>query len=229
MLAAGLAALLVLAGALAWFLPYLSAVRGSVADVPTPSALYGITEYPVPPKQEACMASVTVEPTSGLAEFELRPAKPTPAGGPPVELVLTAPGYRGTMHVPGGYPGGGVSLPLSPSPSHSVIAQACFINRGTSTVLLNGTAEGRTVARSSTTIDGRSVVGDIALTFLQRTPSSLMHRFGAAVEHISNLTGGLLPGWLIWVLTVLIALGVPGSALVAFYLALREDEVPVPS
>ena len=222
--AAALAALLVLIGALLWFRPYLNRTTPQpVANVPTPSALFALSEFAVPPRQTACMQAVAVEPDSRLASFQLRPATPSTRGGPPVELVLSAPGYRGVVQVPGGYPGGGVALPLGP-PAHSVLASACFVNRGRSTVLLDGTTEPRTVARSPTAINGRPVVGDIALTFLNSHSSSLLDRLGEVFGHVSNLTDRLLPIWLIWVLALLIALGVPTAGLAAFYLALREDE-----
>jgi len=229
-LLAALGAILVLAGALIWFRPFLTRITPQpTADVPTPSALLAVTEFAVPAHQQACMQSVSVEPNSSIADFQLRPAKATKAGGPPVQLILTAPGYRATVNVPGGYPGGGVTLPLSATPPHPVIAQACFLNRGTSTVLLDGTSEPRTVARSTTFIEGHTVVGDIALTFLSAQPSSLLDELDHAFGHASDLTDQLVPVWLIWILSVLIAFGVPLSVLAAFYLALAGEDPPQPS
>jgi hypothetical protein len=219
---AALAAALILLGGLIWFRPYLTTPRGAVADVPAPSAMFAVTEFPVPPHEQACMQSVAVEPDSRIAEFQLRPARLTPGGGPPVELVLSAPGYEGVVHVPGGYPGGGVTLPLNP-PTHSIIGTACFINRGKSTVLLDGTTEPRTVSRSSTSINGKTVVGDIALTFLDNRQRSLLAQLGEVFGHVSVLTDHLLPVWLIWLLAVLVALGVPAATIAALYVALRED------
>src|ERR1700720_4457068 len=112
--ATALAAMLVLAGALLWFEPYLTRKRQPVAEVSDPAALFAVTEFTVPRHQRACMSGVTVDPNSRLAEFQLRPARPTRGGGPPVELVLNGTGYQGVVKVPGGYPGGGVTLPLTP-------------------------------------------------------------------------------------------------------------------
>ena len=64
------------------------------------------------------MSPITLEPGTGYAAFGLRPSRPG-RPGPPVELVLSAPGYRATAHVPGGYPGGAVALPVA-SPSRTV-------------------------------------------------------------------------------------------------------------
>src|SRR5580658_454696 len=123
-LVALLAGGLIIAGALIWFRPYLTQTQQPVAEVPTPSALFAVSEFAVPPHQQACMDSITVEPDSRIAQFQLRPAKPTPQGGPPIELVLRAPGYRATVKVPGGYPGGGVALPIIPPPTHALIGSA---------------------------------------------------------------------------------------------------------
>jgi hypothetical protein len=226
--AAVLAAALILLGSLIWFRPYLTHTSQPIASVPDPRALFVLSEFPVPAHQQACMDSVSVDSNSRIAEFQLRPAKPSPRGGPPVELVLSGAGYRGVVKVPGGYPGGDVTLPFSP-PTHTLVGSACFINRGGSTVLLDGTAEPRTVARSKTSIDGRAVPGDIALTFLDNRQRSLLDRLGEVFGHVSILTDRLLPVWLIWILAVLVALGVPLGTLMAFYLALREDDAAASS
>jgi hypothetical protein len=137
--------------------------------------------------------------------------------------VLSAPGYRATLAVPGGYPGGGVALPIAP-PRRAEIGTACFVNRGSTTALLDGTTEPRTVSRSRTQIDGRTVVGDIGLTFLEARPTSLLEHMGEIFDHASNLTDTLVPAWLIWVLAVLVALGVPAAVVTALWRSLREDE-----
>jgi hypothetical protein len=212
-----------LAGALVWFRPYLTLERTLTAGVPAPAALLAVSEFPLPAHGTACMGSVAVTPAGEVASFRLRPAKPTPRGGPPVELVLSAPGYRATLAVPGGYPGGGVALPIAP-PRRAEIGTACFVNRGSTTALLDGTTEPRTVSRSRTQIDGRTVVGDIGLTFLEARPTSLLEHMGEIFDHASNLTDTLVPAWLIWVLAVLVALGVPAAVVTALWRSLREDE-----
>jgi hypothetical protein len=227
-IAAALTLLLVLLGALAWFLPYLLRVQQPVAEVPTPPALFVLTEFAVPPHDQACMDGVTIVPNARLAQFKLRPATATPAGGPPVELLISAPGYRARAQVPGGYPGGSVTLPIDP-PKRSVIGVACFVNRGSTPVALDGTTEPRTVARSATQIGGKSVVGDIALAFLDSRQRSLLHRLGEVFGHASNLTDRLVPVWLIWILAALVTLGVPIGTGAAFYAALRTEETAAQS
>lgn len=222
-LAAALMASLILAGALIWYRPYLTRRAQAISEVPAPTALFAVSEFSVPPGGQACMSSVAMTPSSRVSAFLLRPARRTPAGGPPVELVLSAPGYRATLRVPGGYPGGSVALPIAP-PHRAELGMACFVNRGKSTVLFGGTAEPRTVSRSRVLIDGRAAVGDIALTFYDSRSRSLLDHLGEAFDHASNLTDRLIPVWLIWLLAVLVAFGMPLAVTAAFYLSLREDE-----
>ncbi|HEX5309225.1 MAG TPA: hypothetical protein VFW38_09125 [Solirubrobacteraceae bacterium] len=223
LIAAAAMAVLILAGALIWFRPYLTEKRPVISEVPAPSALFALTEFPLAPHGQACMSSVGINPTSRVAEFHLRPAKSTPAGGPPVELVLSAPGYRATLHVPGGYPGGSVALPIA-APKRATIGTACFVNRGRTTVLLDGTTEPRTVSRSTVSVDDRTTPGDIALTLTDSQPRSLLDRLDEIFGHASNLTDRLVPVWLIWLIAALVAFGVPVGMVLAFYRGLREDE-----
>ncbi len=222
-LATALAAAVVLVGALVWFRPFLTQKQVSVSTAPAPSALTVLTQFDLAPGQQACMASVAVEPNSLAAEFELHPAKAGPQGGPPVALVLSATGYRSVSQLAAGYPGGLATIPMTP-PRHSLLATVCFVDRGDTAVLLSGSSEARTISRSPTTVAGSSVVGDIALTFLDTHPSSLLERAGTIFGHASNLTDHLIPVWLIWILAVLVLCGVPLGILAAFYGALREDE-----
>jgi hypothetical protein len=227
-LGAALLCVLVLAGAGAWFVPYLTSGRQFVAEVAGPPALFEVTEFAVPAHEEACMDSIALDPQSDLATFFFRPAKQTPQGGPPLQLVLSATGYRGVVDVPGGYHGGSATLPITPPPTRTLLGTACFVNRGATTVLLDGTTEPRSVSRSYTEISGKPVVGDIALSFLSDRSQSLLDHAGEVFKHASNLTDRLVPVWLLWVLAVLVAIGVPVGMIAAFYVSLREDGASAP-
>jgi hypothetical protein len=105
-----------------------------------------------------------------------------------------------------------------------LIAEACFVNEGGTVVDLIGTTEPETVTRSATTIGGKSVAGDIALTFLGAHSHSLLEELGVIAEHASNLTDGLLPPWLLWLLAIVVAFGVPSCVVAALYLAVRVTD-----
>lgn len=214
--------LLVIAGVLKWFVPFLTRGMTSFAEVPSAPPLFNVTYFSVPPGKQACMVVVTVTPDSHFARFGLRPAKPTAVGGPPVLLKLDGAGYHSSVSVPGGYPGGTVTLPLVP-PKHPVITTACFLNQGRTTVALTGTTETRTVSRTYMAIGGQSVYGDVALTFIRSKSENLWDELGDIFTRASNLTDGLIPPWAMWILAILLALGIPVAMIVAFYRALSED------
>ena len=213
---------LIVVGALIFWRPFLTRTSQPITETPAPSALFVLSEFPVPPHQQACMKSVTVTSDSRLATFQLRPPKPTPTGGPPVELILSGAGYRATAFVPGGYPGGSVTLPIRP-PQHDLIGTACFVNLGATKVLLDGTTEARTISRPTVEIGGRLAPGDIALFFQSNRSVSVLAELDVLFGHASNLTDGLIPVWLIWLIAPLVAFGVPIALILAFYSALLDD------
>jgi hypothetical protein len=222
LLAGALAAALILAGGLLRVRPYLTNDGQPIAGVPTPTALSVVAEFAVAPGGQACMSTVAFAPDGDLAQFGFAPVKPVPRVAPAVELVLSAPGYSAAARVPSGDLGSEVTLPIAP-PRRAVIGTACFVNHAGKTVQLNGTTEPRTVARSATLVDGTSVVGDIALTFLASRPRSLLDSLGEVFGHASNLTDRLVPVWLIWIFAVLVAFGVPVAMVASLYWALQED------
>ncbi|HLH13331.1 MAG TPA: hypothetical protein VKV16_00965 [Solirubrobacteraceae bacterium] len=211
-----------LIGALAWFRPYLTSKQTFVAGVAAPPPLEVPGQVALAPGERGCMSSISVEPDSRRAQFEvLGPA--SKHGGPPVELVLSASGYRSVGELAGGYPPGPVTVSVTPPP-RALIAQVCFVDRGRQALSLAASGEARTLTRSATTVGGVPVVADISLTFYEGRPSSLLERLGTVFGRASNLTDHLIPVWLIWIVAVLTAFGVPFGIAAALYLAMRADE-----
>jgi hypothetical protein len=211
---------LVLAGVLIGFVPYLTVGRQAVTAVPAPPALRKVSPVALAPGQQACMSSIAIPQQSRLARFRVSPSS---GAGAPLELILRGSGYEARTRRTSGYAAGGVTLPI-PAPQHDIVGTACFVNRGTQTAVLAGTSEPRTTSRSATRLDGRLIGGDIALELLDNRRPSLLDRTADVFDRASNLTDHLVPAWLIWLLVVLVALGVPTCTMAAVYLALREDE-----
>ena len=218
-----LMAVLMLGAALAWYLPAVIDPGRPIAEVPAPPALFGVAQFSVGPRQRACERGVTVTPLSQIAEFAVRPGQGATAG-PPLRFTLDAPGYHAASAVGGGYPGGIASLSISP-PSHSLIATACFVNAGAAPLVLIGTAELRTISRvSPIVVDGNSVPGDVALTFQENRSVGAAHLLGQLADHASNLTDGLIPPALVWVIGLLTMLGVPLAMILAVWLSLQAEQ-----
>jgi hypothetical protein len=223
-LVAAIAIALIVGGWFAFLSPHLRGGGPVVAGVPDPPGLFVAAEFTVPAHGQACLSAVTIDADSDLAQFSLWQAKPRASGGPPVDLLLSAPGYHAIVHVPGGWPGGSVTLPIKPPTHKSRLGTACFRDVGSVPVALTGTTETRTVSRSPMAIDGQGVYGDIALAFLDSRNRPLTDEIATTFDHASNLTDGLVPPALVWLIAIVVVLGVPLGCVAAFYLALREDE-----
>lgn len=216
---------LMLIGALLWYVPQVTSKSQPIAGVPASPPLASVARYTVPAHGRACMPNVAVTSRSDEVWFSVYP-KSAKGGGSPVDFLLTAPRYRARAHLGGGYPGGGASLRITP-PATSVLATACFINRGDRPIVLVGSEEARAVSRSvPLTINGKQTPGDISLTFYEGRSIDGLGLFSTIVSRASRLTDGLLPPALIWVVAVATALGVPLTLVLAFHDALREDERP---
>jgi hypothetical protein len=213
----------VLIGAAIWFRPFLGNDRQVVSEVPGPAGLFSVAEFTVPAKASACMTSVGIDINSRFAEFTVHPSVSTPAGGPPIQFSLSAPGYRSSVRIPKGYPGGVAKVAVTP-PKQDVIGTACFANLGKTPAIFAGSSEPRTTTRSKTSIDGRTLTGGIALVFSDRQSGPLLQRLNEVFDHASNLTDRLVPSWLIWILALLVAFGVPIAVIAAYCLAVSVDQ-----
>jgi hypothetical protein len=202
---------------------YLLHKEKPIAGTPAPRALFKSTVFTLVPHQRACMTPVTFPPHGDLMQFELREVPGSVHGVPPVEAILSAPGYQATATLPAEEPEGVVGLPIEPPP-HYVIGSVCLVNRGTSAVGLAGSTEARSVSRVKLTIDGRPAGGDIAVTFVKNRPQTRLSRISEVFEHASNLTDRLIPPWLIWLLALAALCAVPVGTVASIHRALREDE-----
>ena len=99
----------------------------------------------------------------------------------------------------------------------------CLKNLGRKSVALIGTNEPRSLTLARTTVNGKRSAGDaratlLILTAADRSPGG---SFGELSRHLSTLSGGITPVWIIWILAILLVVGVPVAALLALALALR--------
>ena len=226
---------LLLIGALAWYVPPLRGGGEPAAEVVAPSGIPLDNTFTVPPHGQACMRSVTVTPRSDLAQFVVRPVAGAGPGGPPVALSLSAPGYHAHTPLATSYRPGVLVLAISLQPRRSLIATACFSNRGRQPLRLVGTTELRSLSRSypvlidgrpagaDNLVAGRRALGQISLSFYERGSQSLGSRLTQTIDHASNLTGGLLGAGLVWLLAAVTALGVPIAMIAAWRRALTPD------
>jgi hypothetical protein len=209
------------------FTPYLAAKRRWRASVAAATAvnsrLFATAPAYIPAHQQACASAVTVTPSSGIAAFQLAATPGTENQSWPLELTLSGPAYRAaaSIEVPGGV-SGRQDFQIRP-PKRALLASACVRNNGHTPVALEETAGAFTNPRSRLAIDGKRAPGELMLTFYERKPRSRLTHLGAVVEHASNLTDRLVPGWLIWLLLALTLIGIPVGIIAALHGSLRED------
>jgi hypothetical protein len=221
--AAALSAAIVIALCLlALFTSYLTHKEKPVVGTPAPRALFNASLFTLRPHARACMSSTTLPPNGRVLQLELGELPNSSHGNPPLDVLLSAPGYRALVHVPGEQSEGPVEVPVRP-PRRYVIGSVCVVNGGTESAALAGSTEPRSIARSRLTINGKRREGDIALTFLNDRSQSRLSRLGEVFGHASNLTDRLIPEWLIWTLAVSALLVVPIGTVGLFRRAWRED------
>jgi hypothetical protein len=220
-------AVVVALGALFVFGPFLASRRQwrtSVSDATAASALFTTTAFVLPDHDRACMGSVAVTPASAVAAFQIQSSTQGENEGLPLEVVLSAPGYRTatSMLATAGFTGR-LDFQITPPP-RGVIATVCVINRGRIPVSLLGTAAARTASRSVLTVNGKRTPGNLTLAFYERHLRRRVMHVGSVFEHISNLTDRLIPVWLVWILIISAFLAVPAGIVAALHRGLREDE-----
>src|SRR3954453_19605107 len=85
------------AGAVAFVIPWFVRDRLIPASVPSPAALFSVASVRVPGGEEACFGDAAVEQHSRQALFIVRTGRPQ---GPPLELTARATGWSQDVSVP---------------------------------------------------------------------------------------------------------------------------------
>ena len=210
-------------GALVRYVPHLTQDHPVSVSTPSPEGLVSVQEVKVRPGQRACIAPVPLEPAIRQVRMVLH-ALGTDAST--LRFELRGPGYRGTGRF-AGYPPGArvpVAADVTPSPPKAVDGTLCVRNKGRRSVGLVGTDEGFSASLPGTVVDGKSAGPiDPALAFLDGPPRSLLSQAGTVLGRASDFTGGVVPLWLLWPLTVLLVLAVPVAVALGFASTVRRD------
>jgi hypothetical protein len=220
-LALGTALLVLAFAALVVFIPYLTRDRETVAGVPVPPPFAVQENIALAPNQEVCLDSVAIDVDSELVEFTV--VNETKSG-PPLRVTATAPGYRATAKLDGGYraPFTG-RVPLVPPP-RSLLAALCVANRGTRKVELLGTHEPRTASRPVARVDGREVAPDLVLRFLSKNSGSVVERLTSLVGRMSAFRPPVLEAPVLWLILALLLLVLPAAAIYAVASSFRAED-----
>jgi hypothetical protein len=214
-----LAAFAVLA-AILW-IPWATEKRAIVASTPVPPPVFGITPVPVKAGSTACLQNVTFYSRTRIGELSVTNTR---GGGSPLAITATAPGYRSTARVPGGYdPDGAIRFGLA-RPSKSVLGQLCIRNAGRRTVNLVATNELRTLGRPTLVVDGAAQPVDAKLVFFDDVRQSYAGRIGEILGHAANFLPSFLPRGVLFLLGLLALVGIPIAMTAALVSSARADE-----
>lgn len=212
------------AGALHWYVPFLTQQRIAVASTPSMQPLFSIDAVRVRPGSRACIAPLPLDPSVASVELLVR----SPDRAAPLAIALTAPGYRSRTTATGYDPGDAtkVTVPVRPRPARAVDGTLCVRNAGRRAIGLVGTAAPQSVTLPATSVDGGPEdPADPTVTFLKDpSSSSLLDRRTTIVQRASDFTGGLAPTWLVWLLALALLAGTPLAVGGALALGLRDWE-----
>src|SRR5439155_20314648 len=156
----------VAAGALHWFVPFLTAKRDVTASTPSIGALFDRNEVNVPAGATACVAPVRFDSHTQVARLRVL-ARRRPA--PRLVIVARAPGYRSAAPVGRHATGGDQPVTAPPTPPPGPLeGRLCVVDRGRRPVRFVGTSEIRSRVAAGTSVDGKGLDGDVELTLLER-------------------------------------------------------------
>ncbi|MDO8210013.1 hypothetical protein [Conexibacter sp. CPCC 206217] len=220
--ALAVACAILLVGAVAYWIPWLTDARQYVAATPAPTPSSPLVYAPValPPGGELCMAPVTLPPDGRV--LQLRTTTPQ-AQGPPLSVRVSGPGgYRASARLADGFSGDVIAFELAPPPRALSGGRVCVTNDGRRRVPLIGSTEVFTAsARPAAVLDGRPLAQKVALAFYTTADNGLVHHLGALLDHAAAFKpfGGVLLGFVV----VLLLLALPLATIGGLVWALRQD------
>jgi len=218
---ATIAALLtLLAGALAWWVPYLTRQRDYAASVAQPLPISQPAFVVLGPSQRACFGPVALTTDSGEGRFQVgtyfRP-------GPAMTVTVTGPGYSQRASVPGGFADNTTLRVPVHAPPKDLLVNVCIANGGGRRVALHAAAD-RTKVPYVTRVDGRAQAANPTFAFYGARRATIVDHLPRIVRRTTLFKFGFIGPWLMWPLLLLVALGVPLGAVWALHRAFAQDE-----
>ncbi len=213
-----LGAVVVIGGiGLRWELPWLTRDGGVRVATPVPPQGFGLSTVALQRGKPVCIQDVLLP--SATQVVSVGGSVPTGKPGPSVDVTIAAPGYRHTATVARGWPQG-LQVTI-PSPPRDVLASICLESRSKIPAVLN--ANGGTVVRAFTTVDGQRGGPVVSVDLLRSEPASRLSRLGLMLDRAAEFTWRPLSGGLARVLVALVLLLVPVGAVGALLWTMELD------
>ncbi len=213
-----LGAVIVIGGiGLRWELPWLTRDGGVRVATPVPPQGFGLSTVALQRDKPVCIQDVLLPPATQV--ISLGGSVPTGKPGPPVDVTITAPGYRHTATIARGWPQGlHVTIP---SPPRDVLASICLASRSKIPAVLNANAG--MVVRAYMTVDGKRGGPVVAVDLLRSEPASRLSRLGTMLDRAADFTWRPFDGGVARVLLALVLLLVPVGAVGALLWTMALD------
>jgi hypothetical protein len=140
-----------------------------------------------------------------------------------VRVVARGAGYRSVARLAGEpvHVDTAIVVAIRP-PARVVTGEVCLVAQG-GPIELVGTAEARSQSPAVTTVDGQPVALDAALRLLEGRRASALSRATEITSRASDLTGGLVPGWLLFAVMLVLTAGAIAGVPLVLARAAAED------
>jgi hypothetical protein len=206
--------------ALVVFVPPLTREREVIASTPVPPPLFEVTGIRLQPEApELCVSDVTLGPASEVLRFRVAGLS---APGPRLEVDVQGPGHHPALVVATARGTGDLDVPIA-APQRELRARVCVHLRSRQPLTFVGTLETRTRSRPVTSVAGKPVATDVAVTVLERERASLVERPGELASHAAAFKPRVVSPAVFGVLAVLLVAGLPLGALWALRHGSRPD------
>lgn len=201
--------------------PFVTRERRFSGTFPQPEAVAEVSLVRLRGAERACLSSAVVDERSEIAQLRVGTFG---RATQPLRLTIAGEGYRQDIAIPAGdwQENELMSIPLE-APPEPVETRICVENAGRRPIALYGTAD-RAKTRSVTKVDGAAVPANFAIRFAEAENASFAARAGDVFERIEVFRPGVVSAWMLWVVAVLTAVGVPVAVFFALVRGLRDDE-----
>jgi hypothetical protein len=203
-------------------LPWLTRDRTFISSTPTSMPRSAITDLRLKRDAVLCVGGIDLDSTAGGLQLALRQVGKTGVA-PALRVDVQAAGYRSASTLAGGAPFDvPVVVPVTAPPGALSDAKVCLRNTGRTTSLVS-TADPAERSAVTVALDGKRVVAQPWLTFVERRPASVLAHAGEIFDRIAAFRPFPAVPLLLGVLAALVLLGVPAAVIGALALAERAD------
>jgi len=214
-------ALFALAFALS-LVPWLARDRQIISSTPTSLSATALTDLRLRSGALLCVSRFGLDDSAAGLQIMARDVAKTGIT-PPLRVEVQAQSYRSVARLAGGYPFDiPVVVPLRAPTGDVDDVRVCIRNEGKAMALV-GTKEPRDLSQVRVRLDGKEVVVQPWLTFVERRPASVLERSSEILDRVAAFRPFPAVPLLLGMLAVLVLVGVPLAVVSALALAQRAD------